>query len=237
MAGPESQGDELEDQGSRAQTGGLASGADTTALRDAAPRWQAAVVGGTPLLREAFTWWLGASGEFDAVASVEDVGALLAHEADLELDVLLVDVRHADDERIVVLRTAFPELRLVLIGDGLTPALTRQAMRLRADGVVLTTDRSAGILDALRQVMVGRVVYPARWQEHAANVDDDPIVSLSQRQRDVLNLIAKGCSNEEIAQQLCISRNTVKFHMRELFTRLNVRNRVEAAQRLLTHAA
>lgn len=199
--------------------------------------WRAAVVGGTPLLREALMWWLETTGDFKASASFDDFDGLLARGGNPEYDVLVLDVRLCDDERLGLVRRAVPTMRLVLIGERLTPALTRHATAVRADGVVLTSDRAASVVDAVGQVMAGRVVYPARWQEHVVMVDYDPVETLSDRQRDVLALLAKGCSNEEIAQELCISRNTVKFHMREIFVRLGVRNRVEAAQRLATHAA
>jgi DNA-binding NarL/FixJ family response regulator len=78
--------------------------------------------------------------------------------------------------------------------------------------------------------MAGRVVYPAGWQEHATRSDNDPLLALSARQREVLELVSQGCRNDEIAQRLYVSYNTVKFHMHEIYTRLGVRNRVEAAQ-------
>jgi DNA-binding NarL/FixJ family response regulator len=57
-----------------------------------------------------------------------------------------------------------------------------------------------------------------------------PLVLLSPRQREVLHLLSLGMDNDQIAERLYISRNTVKFHVRTIYGRLGVHNRVEAAR-------
>jgi DNA-binding NarL/FixJ family response regulator len=63
----------------------------------------------------------------------------------------------------------------------------------------------------------------------ATVVMDHPTARLSARQRDVLALVAAGRSNQEIAHDLTITVNTVKFHVRTIFRDLGIHNRVEAA--------
>jgi DNA-binding NarL/FixJ family response regulator len=55
---------------------------------------------------------------------------------------------------------------------------------------------------------------------------------LSPRQREVLQLLSLGMDNDQIAARLCLSRNTVKFHVRTIYAHLGVHNRVEAARAL-----
>ena len=62
-----------------------------------------------------------------------------------------------------------------------------------------------------------------------ADEKDDPLESLSERQLEVLGLLAEGCSYEEIGARLFITVNTVKFHVRSIFVRLGVGNRMAAA--------
>jgi DNA-binding NarL/FixJ family response regulator len=82
---------------------------------------------------------------------------------------------------------------------------------------------------ALHHVLAGRAVMPAGW--HAASVKLNPaLASLSTRERQVLELAAAGSSNKEIAARLVISLNTVKFHLRTIYSRLGVHNRVQATQ-------
>jgi LuxR family maltose regulon positive regulatory protein len=59
----------------------------------------------------------------------------------------------------------------------------------------------------------------------------DTLEQLSRRERDVLELLARGLSNDEIAQTLTIAVNTVKMHVKNIYAKLNVRNRTQAAVR------
>jgi two-component system nitrate/nitrite response regulator NarP len=70
---------------------------------------------------------------------------------------------------------------------------------------------------------------PAGWRRTAVP-DPTWLEALSPRHRDVLELLAEGLRNDEIAGRLGLSPNTVKFHVRELYVRIGVRNRVEASQ-------
>jgi DNA-binding NarL/FixJ family response regulator len=87
---------------------------------------------------------------------------------------------------------------------------------------------TAECLGILRQVLDGNVVYPCGLLTRLATPREPEL--LSDRQREVLEQVALGRSNDEIARRLFISRNTVKFHLREIYTRLGVHNRVEAAR-------
>jgi DNA-binding CsgD family transcriptional regulator len=70
-----------------------------------------------------------------------------------------------------------------------------------------------------------------------ATQSEDPVGSLSDRQLEVLRLVAEGDSYEEIGRRLFISANTVKFHLRSIYMRLGVRNRVAAARMLSEHGS
>jgi LuxR family transcriptional regulator, maltose regulon positive regulatory protein len=75
-------------------------------------------------------------------------------------------------------------------------------------------------------------VFPSGWRAAGRQLEADArLAALSRRQRDVLRLVAAGRSNVEIADELFISVNTVKFHLRSIFRQLGIANRVQAAQR------
>jgi DNA-binding NarL/FixJ family response regulator len=76
----------------------------------------------------------------------------------------------------------------------------------------------------------GRTVMPAGWQRAVSPTARAPL-GLSPRHRQILALIAEGHCNEAIAAELELSPNTIKFHIRALYSRLGVHNRVEAANR------
>jgi DNA-binding NarL/FixJ family response regulator len=100
-----------------------------------------------------------------------------------------------------------------------------------ADGFALKTDPPNMTLAAIRQVAAGRMVFPEaarRWLARPAAPDPN---ALTDREAAVLALVAEGRSNAQIAAALSLSENTVKFHLRNLFAKLGVTNRTEAAAR------
>jgi DNA-binding NarL/FixJ family response regulator len=90
-------------------------------------------------------------------------------------------------------------------------------------------------VDAIRQVFAGQLVFPQaarRWLQERGR--DGAGGDLTQRERQVWALVARGLSNRDIAKRLNLSDNTVKFHVQHLFHKLGVKNRTEAALRHAT---
>jgi DNA-binding NarL/FixJ family response regulator len=162
------------------------------------------------------------------------VSAASDHEVLLELvseeapDVVVLDAGF--DPR--PLRTGAPAARIVVLADGLDQRLAAAAREGDVDGIVLTRCVGAELASAITQVAAGHAVFPAGWLSRArrATVASDPVAGLSPRQREVLELLALGMDNDQIASRLFISRNTVKFHVRTIYERLGVHNRVSAAR-------
>jgi DNA-binding NarL/FixJ family response regulator len=149
-----------------------------------------------------------------------------------EVQAVFID---ADDEAsgIVALaevRQAHPGLKILLLCEALTPAIARSAIERNVEGVVLKSDSIEEVLLAFNHILDGRAVMPSGWQEVPVDPGEGPVESLSVREREVLELAAAGMRNREIAERLTISPNTVKFHLRTIYSRLGVRNRVQAAR-------
>lgn len=129
-------------------------------------------------------------------------------------------------------RESLPVKVLVLsaFGDGHT---LRAAIEAGADGFALKTDPPQVTLQAIHQVAAGQLVFPQaarRWLGPRADREDPN--ALTDRENEVLELVAQGRSNGQIAAALSLSANTVKFHLRNAFAKLGVANRTEAAARL-----
>ncbi len=169
------------------------------------------------------------------VGSACDSTALLDHLPETEADVLLLDAGFDPVAGPLVvlghIRAATPDLRIVVLAEALDEMLSIAAREGDLDGVVLTGTAGVELVAAIAQVVAGHAVFPAGWlrqvQEAAAK---NPLVQLSPRQREVLHLLSLGMDNDQIAERLYISRNTVKFHVRTIYGRLGVHNRVEAAR-------
>jgi DNA-binding NarL/FixJ family response regulator len=152
-------------------------------------------------------------------------------------DVIVVGVgveSHGPLELVRALRARMPKAAVVIVADVLEPELVSFVLDQGISGLLLTDAPAHEVAACLDQVARGRAVLPSGW--HGALVADrnDPLDSLSERQMQVLLLLADGYSYEEIGARLFITLNTVKFHVRSIFLRLGVRNRMAAA-RLLAH--
>jgi DNA-binding NarL/FixJ family response regulator len=120
------------------------------------------------------------------------------------------------------LRAARPATRVLLMsGSGrITPAVARAA---GASGFVLKDWAASDLVRAVRVVALGMTIFPPK--------SEAPRAALSQRESRVLDLIASGATNPEIAARLFLSPDTVKEYTSTLYRKLEVRNRAEAVRR------
>lgn len=188
------------------------------------------------LIGEALAALLGAMPGF-VVAGVIDIDravAALAPQPDLA--VVGVDPFVEDSLRLVDgIRRRRPELPVAVVADRLDPPLLRFGIDRHVSAMVSTSTPGSELRAILSEVVHGRVVLPAGWQRAITAPEETPIAGLSERQREVLELLAQGCSNEQIAERLFISPNTVKFHIRAIYARLDVHNRLAAAKYISRH--
>ncbi len=177
----------------------------------------------------------------DAQEDVETVGeAGTAREAIFEVrarkpDVVLMDVGLPDRSGIdaipEVLKEA-PEARVVVLSMEDDPSYVREAFAAGALGYVLKEAADVELVTALRQVAAGEpYVHPALGArmaaadaEAAARADADP---LSDREREVLRLLALGHTNQEIANMLFISVRTAETHRAHIMQKLRLTTRAE----------
>jgi DNA-binding NarL/FixJ family response regulator len=138
--------------------------------------------------------------------------------------VALVDLFLAGESGVELcsaLREASPATRVLLIsGAGrMSPAAARAA---GASGFVSKDWDAARVAAAVRRVGLGMTAFPPKAEQ--------PAPLLSEREREVLDLIASGSTNREIAETLYLSPHTVKEHTSVLYRKLRVRNRAEAVR-------
>jgi DNA-binding NarL/FixJ family response regulator len=176
------------------------------------------VQGGLRLLVAQEPW----GGRCLAAYSVDEACALAAR---YEPGLFIVDLDlgvHAALRAVSRVREVWPGARPVALAGLHT--LSRAAAH--SHGIVGVIPRSAGarqLAEDLARVVMGELVFSAPEARGA--------VRLSNRERDVLGLIAGGATNREIAHQLRLAPDTVKHHTRGLYRKLSVRNRTEAAWR------
>ena len=193
---------------------------------------EVALLGGTRgLWTEAVAWMLTSDG-YQLVAAFDTVEDLMAELQALRAELLLIDLddRPIDWGAIGRVRAQRPDLRLVLITSAITAGAAEAIRSDHLDGVIDKTDSAEQARATLLHVHEGRRVFPAGWQDAARPARKGSEGGLSAREFAILELVASGLRNTEIAGELMISPNTVKFHLRAVYAQLGVRNRVEAAQ-------
>jgi DNA-binding NarL/FixJ family response regulator len=193
-----------------------------------------ALLGGVgALATEALTWMLTESG--CRVLGIYGTPRELREDLDAgagEARVLLID---ADDPAysIAVLaevKRRHPKLRILLLCETVTPAIVHGAIAEQVEGLVLKSDSVEEVITAFHHVLEGRSVMPCGWQEVSLEpTGASPLDALSVREREVLELAVGGMRNREIAERLMISSNTVKFHLRAIYSHLGVHSRIQAA--------
>ncbi len=185
-------------------------------------------------IAEAIAALVGTMPGFAVTGLVTADMALSAVEAQ-EPDLLLLGVPPRSEAMLEVARAVSaraPSVEIVLLADAVEPCLVEFVLDEQLSGLLLTDLPAVDIAMCLDQVARGRAVLPSGWQETLHERREDPIAALSIRQMEVLELLAEGSAYEEIASRLFISVNTVKFHVRSIFSQLGVHNRLEAARLL-----
>jgi two-component system, NarL family, nitrate/nitrite response regulator NarL len=180
----------------------------------------------TALLAANNKFSVAACGNYDA-----DPGEIVATRPDLAL----MGVGEPNDppvRLIASLHQLAPELRTVIVADYPDAGLIRCVLQEDVAALVLTGVTGRDLETTLYNVLRGQAALPMGWQAVLAVSDRSPIASLSERQLEVLRMLADGCTYEEIGEKLIISVNTVKFHVRTIYLRLGVSNRTAAAKLL-----
>ncbi len=122
------------------------------------------------------------------------------------------------------LRQQLPCTPIVIISASENIDDIRGAINNGANGYIHKSSSNDVMLNALRLILSGGLYLPPQWND--THLSD--LAPLTDRQKQVVSLLAVGKANKEIALEFCISDKTVKSHLSEIFKRLNVSNRTQA---------
>ena len=196
------------------------------------------------LLREGLARLLGELG-FDVVAHCENGEQLLEEVGDRTPDVAIVDIRmpptHSDEgmRAARVIRTRHPSVGVPLLSQYVEAGLVSELLSESAEGLgYLLKERVRDVDDfagAVRRVgSGGSALDPAIVSLRLSDrSDDDRLAALTPREREVLELMAEGRSNQGIAERLAISERAVQKHVANLCERLGVATGAEDHRRVL----
>jgi len=144
--------------------------------------------------------------------------------------IVMIDGNLIQKEGIVFLEEIihrFPALRVVMVLAKKESRWIEQVKQRNVMAIIprnANPERFAAVLDSVSR---GMICFPGEWLRQQAS--QEALLTLSERQREVLKRLAAGESNKEISRSLNISAATVKTHLEALFRRLDVKNRTQAA--------
>jgi DNA-binding NarL/FixJ family response regulator len=134
------------------------------------------------------------------------------------------------------IRELYPGVTLLVFGPRLDLGLALAALKNGADGFVHAAMTPEQVVRAVEVAQKGELVAPRQLLGYLLSQDRTPdTVALTNRQREVLELVVEGLSNAEIAGRLYLSESTIKQHLRAAYKLLGVRNRTEAANMMKNH--
>jgi DNA-binding NarL/FixJ family response regulator len=195
------------------------------------------------VLREGLRFMLGQAADVDVVGEASDGREAIAAVEAVRPDVVLMDVKMPDMDGLATLRVfkeTNPDLPVLILSMYDDPEYVEQALHLGAVGYLLKTVgldeltraiRAAFSGDGYLQSEITRPVLKRFASVMPAGLD----ISLSPRERDVLQRIADGLSTKQIAKDLNLSESTVKTYLRQLFEKLGATHRAHAVALAIRH--
>jgi len=203
------------------------------------------VVAENRLLRESLVRLFRKRGNVNVVGQASYSESAPEQIASTDAELLLLDClnpNHKSDDLICDLREAVPHIKVVLFGMDEDSDIFLQAVRLGVNGYVLKSASASELIDAVRWVAQGEASCPPKFckvlfRALASESNQQAAVAeqragmrfeLTQRQRQLMSLVAMGLSNKEIAANLNLSEFTVKNHIYRVMKQVDAQNRQEA---------
>jgi DNA-binding NarL/FixJ family response regulator len=191
------------------------------------------------IVREGLRSLLQAKPELEVIGEAENGQVAVEQALELRPDVVLMDVRMPVMDGVAATRMLHeqaPDIKVLVLTTFDDDEYVSQAMHHGAKGYLLKDTPSEEVAQAIRSIHKGYThLGPGLFEKAIAAASNRAVApppeleQLTPREREVLQLIAQGYNNREIAQALYISERTVKNHVNSILNRLNLRDRTQAA--------
>jgi len=182
-----------------------------------------------PVVRAGLRILLQAEPSLKVVAEFADLPSTVRGVPALRPDVLVLDLAMAGSSSLTAipgLLASSPGLRLIVLTMHDEPGFAREALRLGAHGYVLKEAAADELVLAVRSVLRGTTYLQPSLGARLAK-QEQPAGNLTDREREVLRLLATGHTNAEIARELFLSLRTVESHRGQIRAKLNLETRAQ----------
>jgi DNA-binding NarL/FixJ family response regulator len=199
-------------------------------MADAAAKIRVLVVDDHPLMRIGLRSQIDAEPDLQVVAEAGDGPSAIAAHEEHRPDITLLDLRlpGMDGPQIItIIRKRDPQAKVIILTTYDADEDVYRAVQAGARGYLLKGTFAEGIMEAIRHVNAGRrLISPEVATRLAERVSSQ---ALTSREVAVLELVAKGMSNKEIGAALFVTAATVKYHLKNIYQKLDASDRTEAA--------
>jgi len=182
----------------------------------------------SPVVRSGLGDFIARDGRFEVLGAHASGSAFIAAVEEKPTDIGIIGWSLPDmngGEILATLKRRHIPTRIVVYTGEPGKDVLRQAVRLGAWGFISKSDEPSVLVDSIAAVARGRMSLP--YVDLQA-LTTDPFSELTSRERELLTALANGWTNLQIASRIGISRNTVKYHLKNLYDKLGVSNRAMA---------
>jgi len=188
------------------------------------------IVDDDPLIRKSLSLMLAREADITILGTATNGAEALALCKGEQPDVVLMDIRMPTMDGIAATRLIkqdYPQVRIMMLTTFDDKPNIQQALAAGADGYLLKTDEIAAIAGKLRPLVAGVGVLDTEVLKKLTATENPALEELTQRERDIVRLVAQGLTNKEIAAQLFLSEGTVRNNIVTIMEKLDVKNRTQ----------
>ena len=190
-----------------------------------------------PMFREGVVQSLASEKDFAIIGQASNGKNAIEMAKELLPDVLLLDITMPDQDGITITKkisAAFPVIRIIMLTASENEDDLMKALKAGARGYVLKGISAKELVKVVRTIVAGGTYISPDMAnmilfELSQPSQPDPLSELSDREKEILKLVAKGYTNREIGAEIHLSEKTIKHYMTNILQKLHVRSRVEAA--------
>jgi DNA-binding NarL/FixJ family response regulator len=190
-----------------------------------------------PLFRQALSEALSQTKHRIDIQQVQTLSDTLAAADQGDIDLILLDLKMPDCVGLmglIELRDRHPEISIVVVTANESGQTMRKVRNAGAQGYLIKSMELDALVRALNTLLNGEKYFALEGVDDQQSIDEDvdamnKLASLTPKQQHVLSLISRGYLNKQIAYELDIKETTVKTHVSEIFRKLGIFNRTQAA--------
>ena len=205
------------------------------------------IVDDHPLIKEGLKQILSFYPDIEIVSEGSNGSEAISIVSETSCDILLLDINMpvmSGLDALKIIRQTNPYLKVLLLTVENDFGTLREAIVLKVNGYILKESAGSTLTDAIRHVYSGGNYIDQTLTKHVFNIINEPSVAkestskpempdpfslLTEREKEILSYISKGCSNKEIASKLFLSEKTIRNTITSIFKKINVKDRVQAA--------